>query len=65
LGRKSKRFVFLLQRPTAPDMGVPGAMVSVVCSNALNRTIKEFKLSETGKILDKTRELVLETFEKE
>ncbi|MGZ3883394.1 MAG: tetratricopeptide repeat protein, partial [Bacteroidia bacterium] len=44
--------------------GVPGAMVSVVCSNALNRAIKEFRLDETGKILDKTRELVLETFEK-
>ncbi len=44
--------------------GVPGAMVSVVCSNALNRAIKEFGLRDTGKILDKTRELVLETFEK-
>jgi tetratricopeptide (TPR) repeat protein len=44
--------------------GVPGAMVSVVCSNALNRSIKEFKLTEPGKILDKARELVLETFEK-
>lgn len=44
--------------------GVPGAMVSVVCSNALNRSLKEFHLTETGKILDKTRELVLETFEK-
>lgn len=44
--------------------GVPGAMVSVVCSNALNRAIKEFKQTETGKILDKTRELVIETFEK-
>lgn len=44
--------------------GVPGAMVSVVCSNALNRAVKEFKLNEPGKILDKTRELVLETFEK-
>jgi len=44
--------------------GVPGALVSVVCSNALNRSIKEFNLTETGKILDKTRELVLETFEK-
>jgi len=44
--------------------GVPGAMVSVVCSNALNRTVKEFKITETGKILDKVRELVLETFEK-
>lgn len=44
--------------------GVPGAMVSVVCSNALNRAIKEFGLRDTGRILDKTRELVLETFEK-
>ena len=39
-------------------------MVSVVCSNALNRTVKEFNITDTGKILDKTRELVLETFSK-
>lgn len=44
--------------------GVSGAMVSVVCSNALNRTVKEFGITEPAKILDKTRELVLETFEK-
>lgn len=44
--------------------GVPGAMVSVVCSNALNRAVKEFGLRETGLILDKVRELVIETFEK-
>jgi serine phosphatase RsbU (regulator of sigma subunit) len=44
--------------------GVPGAMVSVVCSNALNSAVKEFGLRDTGKILDKTRELVLETFKK-
>jgi serine phosphatase RsbU (regulator of sigma subunit) len=44
--------------------GVPGAMVSVVCSNALNRAVKEFGLRDTGKILDKTRELVIETFAK-
>jgi serine phosphatase RsbU (regulator of sigma subunit) len=44
--------------------GVPGAMVSVVCSNALNRTVKEFGITEPGKILDKVRELVIETFEK-
>ncbi len=44
--------------------GVPGALVSVVCSNALNRAVKEFGLRETGEILDKTRELVLETFAK-
>jgi len=42
--------------------GVPGAMVSVVCSNALNRAVLEFDITEPGEILDKTRELVLETF---
>ena len=44
--------------------GVPGAMVSVVGNNALNRTIKEFKLTEPALILDKLNELVEETFEK-
>lgn len=44
--------------------GVPGALVSVVCSNALNRCVKEFGLIEPGKILDKVRTLVIETFEK-
>jgi serine phosphatase RsbU (regulator of sigma subunit)/Tfp pilus assembly protein PilF len=44
--------------------GVPGAMVSVVCSNALNRALKEFGLKDPGALLDKTRELVLETFGK-
>jgi serine phosphatase RsbU (regulator of sigma subunit)/tetratricopeptide (TPR) repeat protein len=44
--------------------GVPGAMVSVVCSNALNRAVKEFNLTAPSKILDKVRELVVETFEK-
>lgn len=43
--------------------GVPGAMVSVVCSNALNRAVKEFNCTEPAQILDKTRELVIETFE--
>lgn len=44
--------------------GVPGALVSVVCSNALNRAVKEFGLTDPGKILDKVTQLVLETFEK-
>jgi tetratricopeptide (TPR) repeat protein/serine phosphatase RsbU (regulator of sigma subunit) len=44
--------------------GVPGAMVSVVCSNALNRAVNEFNLTDTGLILDKTRASVIETFEK-
>jgi len=44
--------------------GVPGAMVSVVCANALERSVKEFDLTCSGKILDKVTELVIETFEK-
>ena len=44
--------------------GVPGAMVSVVCNNALNRSVREFELTTPSLILDKTRELVIEQFEK-
>lgn len=42
--------------------GVPGAMVSVVGANALNRCVKEFGLREPAKILDKLTQLVEETF---
>ncbi|MBK9192697.1 MAG: tetratricopeptide repeat protein [Crocinitomicaceae bacterium] len=44
--------------------GVPGAMVSVVCNNALNRSVREYGLKDPGKILDKTREIVIAEFEK-
>lgn len=44
--------------------GVPGALVSVICNNCLNRSVREFKLTDPGKVLDKTRELVIEEFEK-
>ena len=44
--------------------GVPGAMVSVVCNNALNRAVNDFNLLEPAKILDKTAELVIEAFKK-
>ena len=44
--------------------GVPGALVSVVGNNGLNRCVKEFGINDTGKILDKLSELVEETFEK-
>jgi tetratricopeptide (TPR) repeat protein len=55
---------FFIAAADCTGHGVPGAMVSVVCSNALNRTVNEFGVTDTGKILDKTRELVLETFAK-
>jgi serine phosphatase RsbU (regulator of sigma subunit) len=44
--------------------GVPGAMVSVVCHNALNRAVREFGLTKPASILDKTAEIVLENFSK-
>lgn len=44
--------------------GVPGAMVSVVCANALNRAVKEFGITDTGLALDKVSELVEEAFAK-
>ena len=56
--------LFFIAAADSTGHGVPGAMVSVVCSNALNRSVKEFNLTDTGNILDKTRQLVIETFEK-
>ena len=44
--------------------GVPGAMVSVVCNNALNRSVREHGLTDPGQILTKTREIVIQEFEK-
>ena len=42
--------------------GVPGAMVSVVCFNSLNRAYHEFGFRKPSDILTKTNELVIETF---
>jgi len=44
--------------------GVPGAMVSVVCNNALNRSVREYGLADPGQILNKTRSIVIEEFSK-
>ncbi|MBL4594611.1 MAG: SpoIIE family protein phosphatase [Flavobacteriales bacterium] len=38
--------------------------MSVVCNNALNRSVREYSLSDPGKILIKTREIVVEEFQK-
>jgi len=62
--QKSGASLVLLAAADCTGHGVPGAMVSVVCSNALNRAVKEFGFTDPGQILDKTRELVIETFEK-
>jgi serine phosphatase RsbU (regulator of sigma subunit) len=44
--------------------GVPGAMVSVVCNNSLNRSVHEYGLNNPASILNKTRELVEGEFAK-
>jgi serine phosphatase RsbU (regulator of sigma subunit) len=43
--------------------GVPGAIISVVCGNALKRAIRKLGLSDAARILEKTRDYVIETFE--
>jgi serine phosphatase RsbU (regulator of sigma subunit) len=63
-GEKRTEDLIFLAVADCTGHGVPGAMVSVVCSNALNRSVKEFGLREPGEILNKTRELVVETFNK-
>jgi ligand-binding sensor domain-containing protein/serine phosphatase RsbU (regulator of sigma subunit) len=55
------RDLILLAAADCTGHGVPGAMVSVVCHNALNRSVREFEAKNTNAILDKTRELVIET----
>lgn len=43
--------------------GVPGAIISVVCGNALKRAIRRIGLSDAAKVLELTRDYVIETFE--
>ena len=42
--------------------GVPGAMVSVMCSNVLTKSVKELGIEDPGKILDKSAELLQARF---
>ena len=44
--------------------GVPGAMVSVLCHNALSRSVLEFQERIPGKLLEKTREILIDSFSK-
>lgn len=62
MGQKGNRILFAAADCTGH--GVPGAMVSVICNNGLNRSLNEFDLTDPGQILDKTRELVIKEFEK-
>lgn len=43
--------------------GVPGALVSVICSNALSKVLYEENIKEPAEILDRTREIIINRFE--
>jgi len=44
--------------------GVPGAIVSVICANALTKSVIEDCLTNPGEILDRTRDLIIQQFAK-
>ena len=44
--------------------GIPGALVSIICNDGLNQSVEEHKLIDPGKILDKTRDIIVHVFEK-
>ncbi len=41
--------------------GVPGALISILCINALSRAVREYELTEPAAILDKVAEIVVES----
>lgn len=45
--------------------GVPGAFMSIIGFNSLNRIVDDLKIAETGKILDKLNELVIDSITRE
>ena len=62
LEKKADKVLFAVADCTGH--GVPGALVSVICNNGLNRSVREHGLTIPGEILDKTREIVIEEFQK-
>lgn len=55
---------FFIAAADCTGHGVPGAMLSVMCSNALNQAVHESSLREPGAVLDKVQDLVSANFEK-
>jgi serine phosphatase RsbU (regulator of sigma subunit) len=45
--------------------GVPGAFMSIIGFNSLNRIVEDLRLNETGLILDKLNELVIHSIRKQ
>lgn len=58
-----KRKIGIVAVADCTGHGVPGALVSMVCSSAIKRSVVEFNLTDPGKILDKSAQLVVESFQ--
>lgn len=54
--------LFLFAAADCTGHGVPGAFVSIVGHNGIIRAINEFSLRKPNEILDKLREIVIESF---
>jgi serine phosphatase RsbU (regulator of sigma subunit) len=61
---EDERRAFLIAAVDCTGHGVPGAMVSVVGYNGLNRSVQEYHLTQPAVILDKLNDIVEETFSK-
>lgn len=61
---ESKNDTILFAVADCTGHGVPGAMVSVICNNGLNRSVREYGLINPSDILNKTREIVISEFDK-
>jgi serine phosphatase RsbU (regulator of sigma subunit)/uncharacterized protein HemY len=61
----SKKEIDFIAVADCTGHGVPGAMVSMVCNNALNKIIIEENESDTAKILEKVSQEVRSVFKKE
>jgi serine phosphatase RsbU (regulator of sigma subunit)/tetratricopeptide (TPR) repeat protein len=60
VGNKTKSFFAVAD---CTGHGVPGAMVSIVCSSALNKAVNEHKLSDPGEILEEVTKIVIAAFD--
>jgi ligand-binding sensor domain-containing protein/serine phosphatase RsbU (regulator of sigma subunit) len=63
-GEEGKDNLIMFAAADCTGHGVPGAMVSVVCANALNKSVNELGKTDPADILNTTRELVIDTFSK-
>lgn len=59
---EEKKGKLLLAAADCTGHGVPGAMVSLVCTNTLSRTVREFEMTNPAQILNKVRDIVIESF---